>query len=95
MFSGMWAISNQAAGAWLGQAAPLLYALPADAITDVIAQNGPNNVSGTTYSPPASPVYYSPEELVAPLENTVDFVSLLYNGTSTRWYASASAPTLR
>jgi subtilase family serine protease len=86
MFSGMWAISTQAAGAWLGQAAPLLYTLPADAITDVIAQNGPNNVSGLTNSPPASPVYYSPEALAAPLENTVDFVSLLYNGTSTRWY---------
>jgi len=86
MFSGMWAISTQAAGTWLGQAAPLLYTLPADAITDVIAQNGPNNVSGLTNSPPASPVYYSPEALAAPLENTVDFVSLLYNGTSTRWY---------
>ncbi len=87
MFSGMWAISTQAAGTWLGQAAPILYGLPADAITDVIAQNGPNNVSGTTYNPPAPPVYYSPAELVAPLENTADFVSLLYNGTSTRWYA--------
>jgi subtilase family serine protease len=86
MFSGMWAISTQAAGTWLGQAAPLLYTLPADAITDVIAQNGPNNVSGITNSPPAPPVYYSPEALAAPLENTVDFVSLLYNGTSTRWY---------
>jgi subtilase family serine protease len=86
MFSGMWAISTQAAGAWLGQAAPLLYGLPAGAITDVVAVTGPNNVSGTTNSPPASPVYYSPEALAAPLENTVDFVSLLYNGTSTRWY---------
>jgi len=87
MFSGMWAISAQAAGAWLGQAAPLLYGLPADAITDVIAQNGPNNVSGTTNSPPAPPVYYSPADLVAPVQNSTDFVSLLYNGTSTRWYA--------
>jgi hypothetical protein len=61
--------------------------LPADAITDVIAQNGPNNVSGTTNSPPAPPVYYSPADLVAPVQNSTDFVSLLYNGTSTRWYA--------
>jgi subtilase family serine protease len=85
-FSGIWAIASQAAGAWLGQAAPILYGLPADAITDVIAQNGPNNVSGTTYTPPAAPVYYSPAELVAPVENSTEFMSLLYNGTSTRWY---------
>jgi len=87
MFSGMWAISTQAAGTWLGQAAPLLYTLPADAITDVVAVTGPNNVSGTTNSPPAAPVYYSPAELVAPVQNSTDFMSLLYNGTSTRWYA--------
>jgi subtilase family serine protease len=36
MFSAMWAIANQAAGGGpLGQAAPLLYDLPSDAITDV------------------------------------------------------------
>jgi subtilase family serine protease len=86
-FSGVWAIATQAAGKWLGQAAPILYGLPADAITDVIAQNGPNNVSGTTNSPPAPPVFYSPADLVAPVQNSTDFVSALYNGTSTRWYA--------
>jgi len=86
MFSGMWAIATQAAGTWLGQAAPILYSLPAGAITDVIAQNGPNNVSGITNSPPAPPVYESPDMLAAPLENTTEYVSLLYNGTSTRWY---------
>lgn len=86
-FSGIWAVATQAAGSWLGQAAPILYGLPSDAITDVIAQDGPNNVSGTTNSPPAPPVYYSPAELVAPVQNSTDFVSLLYNGTSTRWYA--------
>lgn len=86
MFSGVWAIATQAAGTFLGQAAPLLYTLPADAITDVIAQNGPNNVSGITNSPPAPPVYESPDMLAAPLGNTTEYVSLLYNGTSTRWY---------
>ncbi len=86
-FSGIWAIATQAARTWLGQAAPILYGLPVDAITDVIAQNGPNNVSGITNSPPAPPVYYSPEELVAPVQNSTEFMSLLYNGTSTRWYA--------
>jgi subtilase family serine protease len=86
MFSALWAITSQAAGAWLGQAAPILYGLPADAITDVVAVNGPENVSGTIYDHPNPPVYESPEALAAPLYNTTDFVSTLFNGTSTRWY---------
>ncbi len=86
-FSGVWAIATQAAGTWLGQAAPILYALPADAITDVIAQNGPENVSGTTYDPPNPPVYYSPADLVAPVENSTEFMSLFYQGVTGRWYA--------
>ena len=65
----------------------MLYSLPANAITDVIAQNGPNNVSGETDIPPNPPVYYTPEELVPPVENTTEFVSLLYRGVTTRWYA--------
>ncbi len=87
MFSGMWAITTQAAGEWLGQAAPILYGLPADAITDVTAVVGPNNASGTTYDPPAAPVYYSAAELMAPVQGSTDFVNLLYQGTSTRWYS--------
>jgi len=83
----MWAITAQAAGAWPGQASALMYSLPADAITDVIAQNGPNNLSGSTTSPPNPPVNYTPAELVAPVENTTEFVSLFYQGTSTRFYA--------
>ena len=36
MFSGLWAIANQAAGKPLGQAAPYLYSLPTGAITDIV-----------------------------------------------------------
>ncbi len=86
MFSGMWAISTQAAGTWLGQAAPLLYTLPADAITDVIATTGPDNVTGTIHQPPQPPIIETADDLAAPLGNTTDYVSTLYNGTSTRWY---------
>jgi len=86
MFSGVWAISTQAAGTWLGQAAPLLYTLPADAITDVVATTGPDNVTGTIHQPPSPPIVETADDLAAPLENTTDYVSLLYNGTSTRWY---------
>ena len=86
-FSGIWAIASQAAGVALGQASPILYGLPAGAITDILAVNGPDNVSGTIYSPPAAPVYYSPAELLAPVQNSTDFVGALYEGTSSRWYA--------
>jgi subtilase family serine protease len=85
MFSGMWAIATQAAGGWLGQAAPILYGLPAGAITDITAQNGPDNISGTTYNPDAT--YYSPADLVAPVQNTTDFMSAFYRGITGRYYA--------
>jgi subtilase family serine protease len=86
MFSALWAISAQAAGTWLGQAAPILYTLPADAVTDVVATNGPDNVSGITRTPPDAAVSESADSLAAPLGNTTEYVSALFNGTSTRWY---------
>ncbi len=87
MFSGMWAIANQAAGKWLGNAAPLLYTLPANAIADVTDVVGPDNVNGMTDSPPLPPQYYPANQLLPPLGSTVNFVSLMYQGTTTRWYA--------
>jgi subtilase family serine protease len=89
MFSAMWAIATEAAGTWLGQAAPILYSLPSDAITDIVAQNGPNNVTGLTDVSGQPPVTYTDAELVAPLENTTEFMSLMYQGVTTRWYALA------
>ena len=84
-FSAVWAISTQAAGTRLGQAAPILYALPAGAITDVVAVNGPHNVTGTIHEPPSPPVVETADELAAPLGNTTEYVSALLNATSTRW----------
>jgi hypothetical protein len=46
MFSALWAIANQAAGQPLGQAAPYLYSLPSNAITDVVPQTSKTNVTG-------------------------------------------------
>jgi subtilase family serine protease len=86
MFSALWAIATQASGAWLGQAAPILYTLPADAITDVVATSGPDNVSGMTRVPPNPFVIESVDSLAAPLGNTTEYVSALFNGSSTRWY---------
>jgi subtilase family serine protease len=87
MFSGMWALATQAAGKWLGQASPLLYTLPAGAITDVTDVIGPDNVNGETDSPPLAPTYYTAAQLLPPLQTTVNFVSSMYMGSTTRWYA--------
>jgi len=46
MFSALWAIANQEAGAPLGQAAPYLYSLPAGAVYDIVPAGSKNNVKG-------------------------------------------------
>jgi len=47
MFSGLWAIANQEAGAPLGQAAQYVYSLPAGAINDVVPVGTATNVSAS------------------------------------------------
>ena len=87
MFSALWAIASQAAGTWLGQAAPLLYSLPSGAITDVPALTSSNNVTGTVYIPKMPPYTESADSLAAPLDGTTDYISALYNSPfSTRWF---------
>ena len=89
-FSGIWAIANQASPySFIGQAAPILYGLPAGAITDIVPINGPANVSGHTHVVGAKPatVNYTSAELLEVPSGTPDFIGALYNGTSTRWYA--------
>jgi len=61
MFSGLWAIANQEAGAPLGQAAPYVYSMPTGAIHDVVPVGSKANVSasiqdatGTTKYAPAA-----------------------------------------
>jgi subtilase family serine protease len=88
VFSGVWAITNQAAGskAPLGQAAPLLYSLPSGAITDILAVDNGNDVQGKIFNPPAPVLVETARKLAAPLQNTTEFLSALYHGSSTRWY---------
>ncbi len=89
-FSGIWAIANQASPhSFIGQAAPILYGLPAGAITDIVPINGPANVSGHTHVVGAHPatVTYTSAELLEVPSSTPDFIGTLYDGTSTRWYA--------
>jgi subtilase family serine protease len=89
MFSAYWAIANQAAGGGpIGEAAPILYELPASAITDVNLTPIDTllNVSGLIIDPPNSPNFESPASLAQPLENTKLFVSALFqSSSSTRW----------
>jgi hypothetical protein len=84
MFSGVWAIANQAAGMPLGQAATHVYDLPANALYDVTDVSSPDNVWGIIFNP--FPTAETADALVQPLENTKNFISALYNSaSSTRW----------
>jgi subtilase family serine protease len=87
-FSALWAIANQAAGASapLGQAAPMLYSLPAGAITDITPFSNAWDVKGKIFNPPAPVLVETAADLAQPLENTTTFLSALYHGSSTRWY---------
>lgn len=92
MFSGVWALANQAAGGGpIGQAAPLLYNLPFSAISDVRQIGSVNNVKGIISIPNAPPkpptiIHESARALAGPLGNTINFVSALFQSTvSTRW----------
>jgi hypothetical protein len=60
MFSALWAIANQEAGAPLGQAAQYVYSLPAGAVTDIVPVSSTGNVkasikesTGTNHYTPA------------------------------------------
>jgi subtilase family serine protease len=84
MFSALWAIANQEAGAPLGQAAPYVYSMPAGTIYDIVPTGSPTNVtatikdsSGVTKYNPSEVMGISPEKFIsaiwdyADLEDTV------------------------
>jgi subtilase family serine protease len=82
MFSALMAVASEKAGHGLGQAAQLVYSLPAGAITDVTAVSSPNDVTGAIDGGPISA-----DALASPLGNTTSYVSALYNSPfSTRWF---------
>jgi subtilase family serine protease len=86
MFSALWAIANEGAGPrGLGQAARLLYSLPAGAMTDVVAVGSESDVRGSITTTSGTE-HLSPAALAQPLDTETPFYSALYNGTSTRWY---------
>jgi subtilase family serine protease len=82
MFSALMAIASEKAGHGLGQAAQLVYSLPAGAITDITAVSSPNDVTGTIDGNPISA-----DALASPLGHTTSYFSALYNSPfSTRWF---------
>jgi subtilase family serine protease len=86
MFSGLWAIANQKARHPLGNAAPYLYRLPNNAITDVDAVSSSDNVVGTITSADGT-AFWDSRYLALPLQGQETFYSALYNSPfSTRWF---------
>jgi subtilase family serine protease len=82
MFSALMTIASEKAGHGLGQAAQLVYSLPAGAITDVTAVSSPTNVTGIIDGSSISA-----NALASPLGNTTSYFSALYNSPfSTRWF---------
>ncbi len=82
MFSGLMAIVAQKAGHGVGQAAALVYNLPAGAVDDIVGVTSPTNVTGVINGTPVSA-----DDLAAPLGITEDYYSALYNSpSSTRWF---------
>jgi subtilase family serine protease len=77
MFSGLWAIANQAAGADLGEAAPLLYAAPSTAITDILPVGSASNVTATYFTTHTS--HETAAALAQPLEKSKVFQSAIWD----------------
>jgi len=87
MFSGVMAIAAQKnGGVGLGQAAALVYNLPAGAVNDIAPFPSPNNVAGTITTSGGT-TNVTADQLAAPLQNTTQYYSALYNSPfSTRWF---------
>lgn len=78
MFSALWAIANQEAGAPLGQAAPYVYSLPANAITDIIPYNEGPNLAGVVEDSTGT-TKYTAAQLAAPIEKSPKYISILWD----------------
>ena len=90
MFSALMAIAAQKAGHGLGQAARLVYGLPAGAVRDITPVGSANNVTGLIDGSPVSAANLAKTGVFngpATLFNTTTFYSALYNSPfSTRWF---------
>lgn len=86
MFTGLWAVANQAHGSSLGQAAPLLYNLPDDAIIDVLPVTSATNVSGAITD--SKGVNQMTPVMLAMPQTAEPFYSAFYDSPNSpfRWY---------
>ncbi len=80
IFSGFWAIANEKAGQSLGQAAPLIAALPYGGVLDVLptTDSTPNNVTGTIVDESGSTTYSASELFGSLLEGNTGFTSTIW-----------------
>jgi subtilase family serine protease len=80
IFSGFWAIANQKAGHSLGQAAPLIAALPYGGVQDVLptSDSTPNNVTGKITDATGKTKYTASEIFGSSLEGNKGFTSALW-----------------
>jgi subtilase family serine protease len=90
MFSALMAIAAQKAGHGLGQAARLVYGLPAGAVTDIVPVGSATNATGLIDGSPISAAALAKTGLFTgppTLFSTTTFYSALYNSPfSTRWF---------
>jgi subtilase family serine protease len=84
MFSALWAIAVQKAKRPLGQAAPLLYRLPPDAITDVLAPIPFANVTGTL-TDAGGAQRLTADDLALPLQGQPTYLSALFYSSPYWW----------
>lgn len=87
MFSGVMALAAQKNNhVGLGQAAALVYSLPSEAVTDIVPFSSPDNVTGSIVTQSGT-LTFSADQLAAPLQNTTEYFSAMYNSPfSTRWF---------
>ncbi len=78
MFSALWAIANQEAGAPLGLAAPYLYSLPAGAVTDIVPVTTTQNVTGSIQESATVKVPYSAAQMLGD-STSGKFVSAIWD----------------
>jgi subtilase family serine protease len=78
MFSGLWAIANQEAGAPLGQAARYVYSMPSSTITDIVPVGSSTNVTGIITNA-SGLTAYTAADLAQPLDSTTVFYDALWN----------------
>jgi len=79
MFSALWAIANQEAGAPLGQAAPYVYSMPEGAIYDIVPVNSKTNVTASIQDSNGTTKYTAAQ--VGAVSG--DFVSAIYDAPGT------------